>query len=256
MDPTCCLDPVALADVAFSTPSERGDVGMELRDHGNGPVVFTDSLALGGNLVPLQEDRSGKKELSQLLSAALGDAAPAAAERLLCELASLQNVVNADINRLTYILNGQRVAAQLVVAAKGLIEASFTEVLARGPLCVNDKNLLKYLGRRMKGRRQEILLALFADQDCNFIREEELGVGSAWAVSVRPRTLFGRALALDARSILLVHNHPSGEARASEADINSMRSLVQQARKLDISIIDHLIVGGSQIYSMKKGRNW
>lgn len=186
----------------------------------------------------------------------MGDAAPAAAERLLSELTSLRNVVNADVNRLTCILGGQKAAAQLVVAAKGLIDASFTEVLTAGPLCANDKHLLKYLGRRMKGRRQETLLALFADQNCHFIREEELGIGSAWSVAVRPRTLFGRALALDARSILLVHNHPSGEARASESDINSTRNLVQQAKQLDISIIDHLIVGGSQIYSMKKGRNW
>ncbi|WP_202391231.1 JAB domain-containing protein [Allopontixanthobacter sediminis] len=191
-----------------------------------------------------------------MLRIALGDEAPAAAERLLQELASLRNVVNADIERLTSILNGQRLAAQLVVAAKDLIEASFTEALTDGPICASDKHLLTYLGRRMKGRRQETLLALFADQNCHFIREEELGIGSAWSVAVRPRTLFGRALALDARSILLVHNHPSGEARASESDINSTRHLVQQAKQLDIFIIDHLIVGGSQIYSMKKGRNW
>lgn len=196
------------------------------------------------------------KDLTRLLRVAIGDAAPAAAERLLRELASLRNVVNSDVERLTQILDGKRSAAHLLVAAKSLIEASFTEALSSGPLCTGDKDLLRYLGRRMMDRRQEILLALFADQDCNFIREEELGVGSAWNVAVRPRTLFGRALALDARSILLVHNHPSGDARASESDINSMRSLVQQARQLDISIIDHLIVGGSQIYSMKRGRNW
>lgn len=190
-----------------------------------------------------------------MLYAAIGEDAPAAAELLLAQLSTLREVVNADIHQLTKILGGNHNAAKLVVAAKGLMEASLSETIKRTPLRSDDRELLRYLVMRLRWLREETMFALFADQQGNFISEEQLSKGNSSSVAFKPRTLFGRALALDARYILLVHNHPSGEAKASPADISVTRALTRQAHHLDISIIDHLIVGGSQIYSMKRGND-
>lgn len=256
MDSSCSFDTTSIAHVAPCASPESRDLGLELCDNGPRTILSSDPAIGHRDNVTFETERSGKRELTKLLRAAIGDAAPAAAERLLQQLSSLRNVVNADIHQLTKILGGHDSAAHLVVAARGMIEASLSETLLRTPLCSSDEDLLKYLTSRLKHQRREIMIALFADHENKFICEEELGSGNAWTVVVRPRVLFSRALALDASSILLVHNHPSGQAEASKTDISSTRNLVNQAAQLDISIIDHLIVGGSQIYSMKKGHNW
>lgn len=120
------------------------------------------------------------------------------------------------------------------------------------PLRSDDPGLLDRLIGLMSGQKVETLFALFADCDGNFIKAEELGIGTAVTVSVSPRHLFGRALAMDSRALLLVHNHPSGDARASACDVSVTRALIHLAAILEITVMDHLIVGGNQIYSMRK----
>src|SRR3546814_10608239 len=57
-----------------------------------------------------------------------------------------------------------------------------------------------------------------------------------------PRTIFRRALELNAAAIILIHNHPSGDARPSEEDIAVTRKLDQIGRALDVEIFDHIVV--------------
>ena len=95
------------------------------------------------------------------------------------------------------------------------------------------------------------MLAIFADGAGFVIREEVLSEGSEAHVCVTQRKIFGRALNLDARRIVLAHNHPSGDANPSQSDIAQTRTLCLKARDLGIVIEDHLIVGVRKVVSMK-----
>ncbi|MEJ7557075.1 MAG: JAB domain-containing protein [Pedobacter sp.] len=73
--------------------------------------------------------------------------------------------------------------------------------------------------------------------------------GTAGTV-VDPKLLFTTALKLKATSLILAHNHPSGELNPSEADIRITDKLVEGGKLLDIPILDHLFISANGYYSM------
>lgn len=82
------------------------------------------------------------------------------------------------------------------------------------------------------------------------IRIEELFRGSLSQTSVYPREVASRALQLNAANLVIFHNHPSGLAQASMADIRLTTSLRSLLGQLDIELLDHLLVAGKQVVSI------
>ncbi|MCJ2183829.1 hypothetical protein MTR62_14165 [Novosphingobium sp. 1949] len=76
-------------------------------------------------------------------------------------------------------------------------------------------------------------------------------VGGASRIGGRYRMLIEPALRLGARVIVLAHNHPSGDPTPSGADIVMTRGLLALARVLDVELVDHLVVGGRRVCSMR-----
>jgi DNA repair protein RadC len=94
---------------------------------------------------------------------------------------------------------------------------------------------------------------LFLDAARCHIGEASVGLGGLSALSLRMREIFGEALRLDARGMILAHSHPSGHCQPSGCDIAATRRLVEVARALDIGLIDHLIFTTAAVYSMRAG---
>jgi len=78
------------------------------------------------------------------------------------------------------------------------------------------------------------------------------GLGCANALSLNLRDLFRHALLVEARSIIIAHNHPSGDCRPSDRDIAATKRIAEVAQTLDISLLDHLIFSKNGLYSMRK----
>ncbi len=95
--------------------------------------------------------------------------------------------------------------------------------------------------------------ALFVDGRRSCLGDAGIGQGGRGALCLRMREVFGEALRLDARGIILAHNHPSGECRPSGCDIAATQQLAAVARALDIELIDHLIFTHEAVYSMRAG---
>jgi DNA repair protein RadC len=79
----------------------------------------------------------------------------------------------------------------------------------------------------------------------------ELGQGTVDHAPVYPREVMRRALELSASSLILVHNHPSGDPSPSQADIEMTKQIIEAGRSLRISIHDHLVVGRDGVASFK-----
>ena len=79
-----------------------------------------------------------------------------------------------------------------------------------------------------------------------------ISIGSLTASVVHPREAFAPAIVHHAASIILVHNHPSGDPSPSREDIAVTQRLVKAGKIVDISPIDHIIIGGSNFVSMKE----
>lgn len=84
------------------------------------------------------------------------------------------------------------------------------------------------------------------------IAEEIVAQGTINSTIVGGRELFRRAVRLLAASIILAHNHPSGNALPSQEDIAITRKLVEAGKLLDINILDHIIIGKGQFESLKE----
>ena len=95
--------------------------------------------------------------------------------------------------------------------------------------------------------------AIFVDADSVWLGDAACGIGTMTTLSVSLRALLGEALRHDAAGIILAHSHPSGHCRPSGCDIAGTRRLVDLARALDISLIDHLIFTADAVYSMRAG---
>lgn len=103
------------------------------------------------------------------------------------------------------------------------------------------------------GPHAERCHALFVDARRCYLGDCGVGTGSFSTLALRMREIFGEALRLDARGLILAHNHPSGHCRPSGCDILATRRLTEIARALDIELIDHLIFTEQAVYSMRAG---
>jgi len=95
----------------------------------------------------------------------------------------------------------------------------------------------------MAHRDTEQFRVLFLDTKNVLIADEEQAKGTVDHVPVYPREVVKRALELNAASLLLVHNHPSGDPTPSQADIDMTAQIVTAAGALGITVHDHLIIG-------------
>jgi DNA repair protein RadC len=91
---------------------------------------------------------------------------------------------------------------------------------------------------------------LFLNQANIVMSREQLSQGGITGTVVDARMIFGKALEAQATSIILVHNHPSGNLRPSQADLDITRKLKAGGKLLDIKVLDHLIIAGKGYYSL------
>jgi DNA repair protein RadC len=109
--------------------------------------------------------------------------------------------------------------------------------------------LVKY---DMSALEQEELWVMLLDTRNRLIFLEKLYRGSLNSSMVRVGEVFKGAIRRNAASILVIHNHPSGDPSPSPEDIALTRAVVSAGKLLDIDVLDHLVIGGGKFISMKE----
>jgi len=99
---------------------------------------------------------------------------------------------------------------------------------------------------------QERLGAIFLDSKNRIIREREIYVGTLNATTVSTRDVIRFALADHAASIVLFHNHPSGDPAPSAEDLHFTKRMVEAGRLMGIDVVDHLILGSNRFVSLRQ----
>lgn len=108
----------------------------------------------------------------------------------------------------------------------------------------------RYIRRRIGHRERETFACLFLDTRHRPICWEELFLGSVNRAHVHPREVLKRGIELNAAALVLAHNHPSGNAEPSQADLNLTRELKDLLFRVDIEVIDHVIVSPTTSVSL------
>ena len=104
----------------------------------------------------------------------------------------------------------------------------------------------------LKDKKKEHFYALYLDTKNRIIEEELVSVGILDASLIHPREVFNSAVKISCCSVILVHNHPSGECEPSIADTEVTRMLCAAGELLGINVIDHIIIGNNNYLSMKE----
>jgi DNA repair protein RadC len=108
----------------------------------------------------------------------------------------------------------------------------------------------EYLQLHLSQRPHEVFAVLFLDTQNRLLQLEELFRGTLTQTSVYPREIVRRALELDAASVVLAHNHPSGTVQPSRADEALTQSLKAALALVDVRVLDHVIVAPGDALSM------
>ena len=110
--------------------------------------------------------------------------------------------------------------------------------------------LARMLTPRMRHLRKETFVVVLLNTANQVLRDVAVGEGSLNAVIIHPREVFRLAIAENAASIIVAHNHPSGNLEPSREDIAITKQLVEAGRIVDIRVLDHLIIAGESFTSM------
>ena len=106
-----------------------------------------------------------------------------------------------------------------------------------------------YLQLQLGGHRFEVFAVMFLDAQNRLLKLEEMFRGTLTQTSVYPREVVKRALDLHAGAVILAHNHPSGAAEPSRADEYLTQTLKSALQLVDVRVLDHLVVGRSEVVS-------
>jgi DNA repair protein RadC len=116
-----------------------------------------------------------------------------------------------------------------------------------GSICekvVNSSaDIANYYMEKMKDLKKEHFIAVFLDSKNKIIKDELISVGTLNASLVHPREVFKEAIKNSANSIILVHNHPSGDCEPSGEDEIITQKIKEAGELMNIKILDHIIIG-------------
>jgi len=165
------------------------------------------------------------------------------AKALIEKFGSFAEVISAEPERLTEIKGiGDTVVIDLKLVQAAALRLSKGSVLKKTALH-SWSQLLDYCRAAMAYKNTEQFRILFLDKKNFLIADEIQGEGTVDHTPVYIREVIKRALELSASSIILVHNHPSGDVTPSRADIDMTNRIIEAAEKLNIIVHDHIIVG-------------
>ena len=121
----------------------------------------------------------------------------------------------------------------------------------RGAVINGPEDVIEYLSLSMANLKEEVFKVIFLNSANMILAIEDLSRGTVDQSAVYPREIIKRALELNASGLIFVHNHPSGDLKPSQHDLSLNQKLVKACLSVDLTPLDHLIIGSSGYVSLK-----
>jgi len=145
-------------------------------------------------------------------------------------------------------------AKATTLAAAFQLGARFHEAMQKNetPVITGPESVANAYGERMRLLRKEVCKVILLNRAHRAYRDINISIGSISASIVHPREVFKPAIDHLASAIILMHNHPSGELKASRQDIEITKMIHQAGEILDIPLLDHIIIGHTGYLSLRE----
>jgi DNA repair protein RadC len=172
------------------------------------------------------------------------------ARHLLGQFGGLRGLLEADVKRFNREFGlGPAKFAQLQ-AVMEMSRRHLADRLRRGSALQSPQAVRDYLKAQLRHELHEVFACLFLDSKHRLLGFEVLFRGTIDSTSVYPRQVLKRGLAHNAAALILCHNHPSGIAEPSQADVQLTHRLKKALELVDIRVLDHFIIGEGEPLSM------
>jgi DNA repair protein RadC len=164
------------------------------------------------------------------------------AKQLIAHFGSYAEVIAAPIARLRAFPGlGEAAITELKIVQAAAVRLAAQEA-RKAPVFTSWTDLINYCRAAMAHAEREQFRVLFLDSKNRLIADEVMHTGTIDHAPVYPREVARRALELSAASIILLHNHPSGDPTPSRADIEMTKKVIAAAEALGIHVHDHVII--------------
>jgi len=173
------------------------------------------------------------------------------AKHLIEHFGSLKKVLHAPVSELNKINGLSEHSIILIKMSAYLSQKTLEHDIKETPVVKNWSQILDYCFLKLANATHEQIYAMYLNSKNFIIKEEIVAEGSLNYAMADLRLIMHKCLNLGAASILIAHNHPSGEIEPSKDDIKITTELFKIAKALNIYLYDHLIIGKSGIYSFR-----
>jgi DNA repair protein RadC len=195
---------------------------------------------------------SSQELLALLLGRGIkGESVMVTAQRLLSAFGNIKNLSEASIEELSAIKGiGLAKASQIKSAfelAKRKDEHDGKQIPVK-----SHQDVIRAVKQKLQDKKKEHFLILCLDTRNNLIKISNVSTGTLDANLVHPREVYKEAIQSLASSIILVHNHPSGNPEPSEADIEITKRIQETGKIVGIDVLDHIIIADNKSLSFKE----
>ncbi len=178
-----------------------------------------------------------------------GKSAVDLAREALARFGSLTGLTRASLAEFSEIKGfGEAKFVQLQAAVE-LSRRALSEKLAENPVLDQPSAVEDFLKLSLGHEKTEVFMVLFLDARHRLIRAETPFRGTVSRTAVYPREIAKSALACNASSVIVAHNHPSGDVEPSPEDLHLTRNLSAALDLIEVRLVDHIIVAGSRTVS-------
>ncbi|MDX9692288.1 MAG: DNA repair protein RadC [Acholeplasmataceae bacterium] len=186
--------------------------------------------------------RTGRKDLSVI----------ELSKSVLYHLDALSDLKNIKVEELMLVNGIKEAKACTLIAAIELgrrLSQSKQKVKSK---IESPSDVYFLLAHELSHLSQEHFICIYLNTKSEVIKSETLFIGTLNQTLIHPREIFRQAVKLSASAIIFVHNHPTGDSNPSKADVLATEQLKEASRVMGIDVVDHIIIGHFEFYSMKE----
>ena len=154
----------------------------------------------------------------------------------------LEKLRTLSLNELMKVKGIGLAKASMLIAAFELSKRSNSGKIFEKTI-KNPSDIAEYYLNKLRDHKKEHLFAVFLDSKNKIIKDEIISIGTLNSSLVHPREVFKEAIRNSANSVILIHNHPSGNCEPSDEDIFVTDKLKDAGRLIGIEVLDHIVIG-------------
>jgi DNA repair protein RadC len=186
----------------------------------------------------------------ELLTILLGEKTPVIAARIITQFQTLARVRHATVNQLAATEGMTRRRAAILHSALEL--ANRRDATTEPPMIKTPQDVADIVGPAMRGLDHEEMRVVSLSTKNRIVDNSVVYRGSVHTTVIRVGELFRAALYTNAAAVIVMHNHPSGDAGPSPEDVAVTREIVQAGKLLDVDVLDHIVIGDPGFVSLKE----